>query len=137
MDKARGGGDYRGVMLPNATDASGCIAACCGDARCRSFSWNDPQPSNYMGCTKGGKCCLLKDTVPPLGSNKWGPAVRTGVAAKPPPPRPVPTPIQQQYMDRGLTQFMHFSVTTFGNIEHDCVVSAAPPCSPLTLPLTR
>eukprot|EP01052_Picozoa_sp_SAG31_P026506 SAG31_NODE_2406_length_5762_cov_6.711107_4_plen_155_part_00 len=39
----------------------------------------------------------------------------------------VPTPRQLEYMDMGFTQFMHFSVTTFGkvatgrDVEHDCV----------------
>jgi hypothetical protein len=28
----------------------------------------------------------------------------------------VPTPRQQEYMDMGFTQFMHFSVTTFGKV---------------------
>ena len=28
----------------------------------------------------------------------------------------VPTPRQHEYMDMGFTQFMHFSVTTFGKV---------------------
>ena len=39
----------------------------------------------------------------------------------------VPTPRQYEYMEMGFTQFMHFSVTTFGqqytgkDVEHDCI----------------
>jgi hypothetical protein len=41
------------------------------------------------------------------------------VAAAPLPP--LPTPAQVRMLDNGLSQFMHFSVNPYSNIEHNCV----------------
>lgn len=91
----RDGGDVLAVPLSgaNATLAV-CVALCCNRADCFSFSYNNPQPADTcVGgscCHLGGACCMLKDTVPPLTPNTFGPAVATGTltAAGPAPPFP-------------------------------------------------
>lgn len=56
----------------------------------------------------------------------------------PPPPPPanspaIPSAPQLQMMDTGLAQFMHFSVDTWSNIEHNCVPVGTSKCLPATL----
>lgn len=90
----RFGGDYQFVPLVrgvNATMAQ-CAALCCADGRCRAVSFNDPEPGSPPGCVRGGTCCHLKDTVPRLRPNTYGPAVATAVVnqTRPPPVYPVP-----------------------------------------------
>jgi hypothetical protein len=88
----RNGDDYAGVALPAAATIGDCIALCCNDsARCRAFSYNNPQPVASYSCVEGGVCCMLKAAVPPLSNNTYGPAVRTGTVprgAGPDPPLP-------------------------------------------------
>lgn len=51
----------------------------------------------------------------------------------PPPPPPLPTPAQLSMMDTGLAQFMHFSVDTWSDIEHNCVPVGSSKCLPTSL----
>ena len=44
----------------------------------------------------------------------------------------MPTPAQLRMMDRGLAQFMHFSVDPFTSIEHNCV-GTSPDCIPASV----
>lgn len=116
--QVRDGSDFLSFETPS-DDIAACEEACCSNLECDAISYNSPQPFDYLNCTKGSHCCLLKNTVPKLSPNHYGAAVRTGSRT---PTLPRPTKRQQEFMDMGFTQFMHFSVTTFGdNVEHNCL----------------
>ena len=91
------------------------VCVCAGQ---KAFSYN----TDVSVCTRapGGpnKCCALKSSIPASQPSHFKPGqVTTGYKYEPPAGIPHPSARQQEYMDMGLTQFMHFSVTTFGNIE--------------------
>lgn len=93
---ARWDADYLSAPL-NASSASlsGCIALCCLDAPCVSFSYNFPQPSrSCVGgqcCEQGGHCCMLKNGPGSLQNNTFAPGtVTTGQVPKAKPPGPTP-----------------------------------------------
>ena len=104
------------------------VCVCAGQ---KAFSYN----TDVSVCTRapGGpnKCCALKSSIPASQPSHFKPGqVTTGYKYEPPAGIPHPSARQQEYMDMGLTQFMHFSVTTFGNIEHDCYDGS---CLPATM----
>jgi len=85
-------------------------------------------------------CCYLKDAIQGVEPNPYGSWVHTGQFNKPPISElPLPSALQDRFMVGdwsadgstigSFTQFMHFSVTTFGNIEHDCVDGKCLPAS--------
>jgi hypothetical protein len=74
----RNGGDYNGIALASNATIADCEAQCCGDPLCVAFSYNNPQPEVAYSCVKGGVCCMVKSSVPPLTPNTYGPAVQTG-----------------------------------------------------------
>ncbi len=85
----RAGDDYS-CLQQDSGGLAGCVAACCADEQCLSFSWNAPWglPDPYMGgCVYGKDCCCLKNAVPPLEPSKWPFNITTGVKAPPAPPR--------------------------------------------------
>jgi hypothetical protein len=71
----RAGDDYScaPVATPTKNTVDGCAALCCGDSRCKSFSFNAPWALNvsYMECVNGVNCCCLKSAVAPLEPNSW------------------------------------------------------------------
>eukprot|EP00730_Choanoeca_flexa_P001381 TRINITY_DN10611_c0_g1_i4.p1 TRINITY_DN10611_c0_g1~~TRINITY_DN10611_c0_g1_i4.p1 ORF type:complete len:572 (+),score=87.06 TRINITY_DN10611_c0_g1_i4:28-1716(+) len=114
------GSDYKWLKFDSSATIADCISACCAEKECVAFSYNNE--SKF--CTEAenaSKCCGLKSIVPQAQTSHFNGSVTTGHKHISPVGIPIPTPQQQAYMDMGFTQFMHFSVTTFGNIEHDCV----------------
>ena len=80
----RNGHDYKSYNSSSLT-AQDCLDLCCKDSECQALSYNNPQPGghDYLTCTGGGVCCLLKNEVAPLTNNTYGPNVRTAAPQKP------------------------------------------------------
>eukprot|EP00043_Microstomoeca_roanoka_P005657 m.57165 g.57165 ORF g.57165 m.57165 type:complete len:589 (-) comp13056_c0_seq1:244-2010(-) len=124
------GSDYKWLAFSSSATIQDCINACCAEVECQAFSYNTAQHVCTSAPGNASKCCALKSGIPPAQQSHFTPGeVTTGYKYEPPVGIPTPSQEQQDYMDMGLTQFMHFSVTTFGNIEHDCVNGACLPAS--------
>lgn len=126
------------ATYPNVTQDE-CQQMCCSAPQCVALSWDAPLPRVIGPCKIGESCCFLKDVITGVDNNTVGPWVHTAQVLQPPVPLPTPTPRQQRFMQGdwsadkqvigSFTQFMHFSVTTFGNVEHNCVDGKCLPAS--------
>jgi hypothetical protein len=95
INYTRSGLDYASIPLSHNASLNDCMSLCCNATLCMAFSYNNPQPMdscvNGECCKQGGVCCMLKNGVPPLTNNTYGPAVATGtVPPSPMPPGPTP-----------------------------------------------
>ncbi|EDQ84293.1 uncharacterized protein MONBRDRAFT_30422 [Monosiga brevicollis MX1] len=125
----RTGSDYDWIELPINSTVDDCVALCCQDEECQAFTYNTA-PHVCTSAPAGSQhCCGLKSAVPDAHPSSYNGIVITGHKPIRPAGIPRPSVRQLEYMDMGLTQFMHFSVTTFGNIEHDCVDGSCLPAS--------
>jgi hypothetical protein len=90
VQSIRNGDDYKKVTLAAGENVSACIAACCADPLCACTSWNGPPYTNPP-------FCFLKNALPPLSPNTYGPGVRTAfkVGFTPPPTPGPPPPVKQ------------------------------------------
>merc|ERR1712070_1099336 len=77
-DKVIAGKDYQ-WFAPNTTDPSSCIAACCGDSRCKAWALEDASTQGSAPCTKGGPCCWLKTGGSPQPKMQGQSQVAVGV----------------------------------------------------------
>eukprot|EP00049_Salpingoeca_infusionum_P003526 m.67473 g.67473 ORF g.67473 m.67473 type:complete len:304 (+) comp12163_c0_seq5:77-988(+) len=127
----RTGSDYTWLAMPQDATIEDCMLQCCVDARCQAFSFNHGAKVCTQAPSNATVCCALKDATPPAVPSSWNKSeVVTGAKEMAPAGIPKLTdPRLLDYLDMGLTQFMHFSVTTFGNIEHDCVNGKCLPAS--------
>jgi len=94
---------------------------------------SSPNSTMYIGGGSGPNAPILPSCVYLVW---WRTPLACDIGPAPSPsPRtpPHPTAAQVGMMDTGLAQFMHFSVDTWSNIEHNCVPVGTSDCLPASL----